>query len=219
MKIGAFILLLVLSSSAILRADATFWNNGIALPQWIGNDSNGTGTGPGYTVYDDFTVPNNVTTITGLSYTDILNYGSWSDYVSTNWSLFFNASDPFGVPLYSGTAVFTMTPQGNGLMLFSVTSLSIPVSSGHWYVGFQNNFSSNMQIVESSRAGAAGNGLPGWWQQDNTKGFQTETPYGDTAFAVSGTSIGEPSPEPSSLVMLGSGMLGIAAMVRRKFLG
>ena len=110
MKIGAFILLLVLSSSEILRADATFWNNGIASPQSIGNDTRGTGTGPGYTVYDDFTVPNNVTTITGLSYTDILNYGSWSDYVSTNWSLFFNANDPFGVPLYSGTAVFTMTP-------------------------------------------------------------------------------------------------------------
>lgn len=77
MKIGAFILLLVLSSSEILRADATFWNNGIASPQPIGNDTSGTGTGPGYTVYDDFTVPNNVTTITGLSYTDTLNYGTW----------------------------------------------------------------------------------------------------------------------------------------------
>lgn len=42
----------------------------------------------GITVYDDFIVPNGVTKLTGFTYVDGVYLGSWSDYISTNWTVF-----------------------------------------------------------------------------------------------------------------------------------
>jgi len=60
--------------------------------------------------------------------------------------------------------------------------------------------------------GTSGAGDGTFWQQDNLKKYQF-TLSGNTAFSVSGTST---TPEPSTLMMLGTGLLGSVGVLRRK---
>ena len=94
-------------------------------------------------------------------------------------------------------------------MQLSISGLNIPVTTGYWIVGFQNNMSNASDITE--RQAALGNGLPGYFQQDNT-GASQFTLDGDTAFTVSGTT----TPEPSTLLLLGSGLFAVTGCIRRR---
>src|SRR5574337_412739 len=123
----ALVLVLILAA-AVAYADTTFWDNGALNGRTDRCDANTpTCLSTGWTVYDDFLVPNGIGAITGFSFVDQVDQGTWADYISTNWTLF-NAATPFGTPTYSGTAVFTLTDLGNGDMQLSLSGLNIPVT-------------------------------------------------------------------------------------------
>ncbi len=209
-----FLLLFVLlGATCSAFADITFWQN----------SSNGKATilcdtylpscgGPGWIVYDDFVVSGQ-TGITGFTYTDFFSTGQISSYVSTKWFIFGpNVADPFGTPAYSGTAVATSTLNGDGSYTFSITGLNLPVTNGSWIVGFSNVL--NDPNAVTTRAASDDPRLQEWWQQA-TDGSNQRTLNGNTAFSVStGT-----TPEPSSIALLGSGVLGLGGLLRRRFLG
>jgi PEP-CTERM motif-containing protein len=156
-------------------------------------------------------VPTGVTKITDFTYVDWLGSGLWSDYTGTNWTVFGpGAANPFGVATYSGTAVATTTDLGGGFMMFSITGLNLAVTPGTWIVGFQNNMDSDLSSDWTTR-GTSSTGDGVFWQQDNSGAMQF-TLSGNTAFSVSTSSV----PEPSALVMLGTGLLGGIGVVRRK---
>ena len=125
--------LVLLIASAAAFADITFYNQ-----PWNGGDFLCDANTPtctadpnvtGWTVYDNFVVPNGVTRITDFTYVD--NSFAWNFYTSTNWTVFGpNVANPFGVmPKYSGTAVATMTDLGSGYMMFSsITGLNLAVT-------------------------------------------------------------------------------------------
>jgi len=216
MKRLAFVAMVLLVASTVAFADTTFYNQ-----PWDGGntykcDAN-TPTclsqaplNEGWTAYDNFAIPTAITKITDFTYVSLISSGSWADYTGTNWTLFGpNPSDPFGTAAYSGTAVGTLTDLGNGNMMVSVTGLSIPVAAGQsWIFGFSNDMSNPGDVTYCATAGA-GDGI--YWQQDNAKNYQYTVP-GNTAFSVSGTS----TPEPSTLIMVGTGLLGSVGVLRRK---
>jgi hypothetical protein len=204
----------LLIASAAAFADITFYNQ-----PWNGGDFLCDANTPtctadpnvtGWTVYDNFIVPNGVTRITDFTYVD--NSFAWNFYTSTNWTVFGpNVANPFGVlPKYSGTAVATMTDLGSGYMMFSITGLNLAVTPGTWIVGFQNEMGGLQSDIFSTRGTSnVGDGVV--WQQSNA-GIKQFTWSDNTAFSVSTSSV----PEPSTLLMLGTGLLGGTGAIRRK---
>ena len=209
-----FLLLFVLlGATCSAFADITFWQN----------SSNGTATvlcdtylpscgGAGWTLYDDFVVSGQ-TRITDFTYTDFFSTGQISSYVSTKWFVFGpNVADPFGTLAYSGTAVATSTLNGDGSYTFSITGLNLPMTNGTWIVGFSNVL--NDPNAVTMRGASDDPRLPEWWQQ-STDGSYQRTLDGNSAFSVSTTG----TPEPGSLMLFGSGILGIAGLLRRRLMG
>ncbi len=212
MKKPIFLAAILLLASTAALADTTFYNQ-----TWDGGNTNRCDTNTptcastGWTVYDNFTVPTGVKNISDFTYTDFIFSGSWSDYVSTNWTVFGpNASNPFGTPTYSGTSVASLTDLGGGNMMLTITGLNLAITPGNWIVGFQNNMTNSSDITGRGTSGT-GDGV--YWQQDNAAAFQF-TLGGNTAFSVSTSST--VSPEPSTLLMLGTGLLGGISFIRRK---
>jgi hypothetical protein len=207
------LLFVVLGATCGAFADTTFWQN----------SSNGTATilcdtylascgGPGWIVYDDFVVSGQ-TRITDFTYTDFFSTGQISSYVSTKWFVFGpSAADPFGPPAYSGTAVATSVLNGDGSYTFSITGLNLPVTDGTWIVGFSNIL--NDPNAVTTRADSDDPRLPEWWQQ-NTTGTDQRTLPGNTAFSVSTSAV----PEPSSLMLFSSAILGLAGVLRQRLMG
>ena len=213
MKKPFVLAVVLLIASATAFADITFydqpWNGG---EMWCDENTAACGiTATGWTVYDNFVVPNGITKITDFTYIDHLGSGLWSDYTGTNWTVFGpSVANPFGVPTYSGTAVATMTDLGGGFMMFSITGLNLAVTPGNWIVGFQNNMGSVSSSDWTTRGTSnVGDGV--YWQQDNSGTFQ-RTLSGNSAFSVSTSSV----PESSTLLMLGTGLLGSIGAIRRK---
>lgn len=195
-------------------ADTTFYenmSNGFSTNRCDANTP--TCGGSGWIIYDDFTVAGQ-TSLTDFTYTDFFFTGSIANYVSTNWYVFGpNASNPFGAPTYSGTSVASFVANNDGSYTFSVSGLNLALSDGTWIIGFSNNM--NDPSVITTRAASDDPRLPGYWQQ-STDGVNQFTLSGNTAFSVSTS--GNGVPEPGTLVMFGSGLVGLAGMIRRKIL-
>ena len=92
--------------------------------------------------------------------------------------------------------------------MLSISGLNLAVSPGNWIVGFQNNMTYSGDITGRGTSGV-GDGI--YWQQDNVAIFQF-TLSANTAFSVSTS----PVPEPSTLLMLGTGLLGGIGAIHRK---
>ena len=207
--------LCLLAVAMLIVSTATFADT-IGGNAWDGNTTNtcdantrGCGLRLGWTVYDNFNNSLHHNKLTGFTYVSQVVRGIESDYISTNWFLFGpDAGDPFGNPVASGTVQGSLTDLGNNYFQVAVTGLDvalIPHTDG-WIIGFQNNMS-DVNDVTSRGEGVLNDGT--YWQQDNDKRFQ-HVLSGDTAFTVFGT------PEPSTLLMLGTGLVSGLGMLRRK---
>src|SRR5271166_1964732 len=167
----------------------------------------------GYIVSDTFTAPS--PSISAFSF-GVWEFGGDS-MTSVDWSI--TASENGGQVFGSGTAsgkaltdTFISSNQyGYDVDLITVTGLSVAVTSGSTYwLNLQNAVVPSGDPVfwdENSGKGCGGSGCPSLASESSVGTIPGE------AFTIGG---GGTTPEPSSIMLFGSGILGLAGLLRRK---
>ena len=195
-----------LASASRLRADTIFTNLGPGDSYQTNHQWNvGTGSGENQAVAFSF-VPTETATLTDVS----LGLYQISGTSPTNVYIESNLSGEPGSILDTLTQVGSVTPTSS-LVDFTCSSCSqLQAGTTYWIVGQQSD--------SSSLAGwNLSNSDIGTWYYNfagSATGPWTATDNPISAFEVDGTS---PVPEPSTVVLLGTGILGLAGTVRRKF--
>src|ERR1039458_1844549 len=165
-----------------------------------------------------------VATNSGIPFT--LEWGEWSVGAPTSFSYEIGTS-AFGTDVGSGTVAQNA---GNSILLFTngfgygIYDVTIPVISGAMTAG-------NTYWVSLSNATDAGHdGTQAWDIPNSGTGGpaqcnfrQSGTNYGacgsgtlGESFTLTGSTGGGTTPEPSSILLFGSGILGLAGVLRRK---
>ena len=176
----------------------------------------------GYVVGDTFTLSAN-STVGGF------NFGVWEFpgdvMTSVDWSI---TSQYDGGTVYgSGTAngknltdqFISLNQYGYNIDKSTVSNLNVPLSSGTTYwLNLQN--------------ASVPSGNPVYWDENSGLGCTGDDGHGGgcpsmasnggigtipaESFDINGTGGGGTTPEPSSILLFGSGMLGLAGVLRRK---
>ena len=199
--------LLVLILAAVPAVAQTVYNNGS-----INGNVNGWTINFGFIVSDSFNVTNNSTTITGGS------FGIWlfPGDTLTSAELSITSGENGGTSYYDQTVNFTQgSCAGNGfgfnVCTESTTFNGPTLNSGTYWLNLQN--------------ASVPSGDPIYWDENSGPSSASENTVGSIpseAFTVLGvttttttttTSFG---PEPSTIMLLGSGALGWAFVLRRR---
>ena len=164
----------------------------------------------GYVLSDSFTVPVN-STVTGLV------FGVWEypgdTLTSVDWEI--TQYELGGTVFGSGTAsgknltdqFISVNRYGYDIDQITVTGLNVSLAKGgEYWLSLQN------AVVPS--------GDPVYWDENSGPSSASESATGTLpaeSFQIIGTSGGSGStPEPSSLMLLASGVVGVAGLLRRK---
>ena len=213
------VLLLTLALAISIPASAgTLWYNGDAdgINSFINqNDSNFV-----QVLYNDFVVPS------GPGW--IINY-VWSNNIFTNgvptsttatWEI--RSNMPTGTLVASGSGAATLTATGANVSGFAeysveVSGLNVILGSGTYWLAVYPNNSNGGLVGNDTTSGANAVGTPpgnnGNLFFSTNGGASFAGPVGfDTSAGVGGTVV----PEPGSLALLGTGVLGLAGVIRRK---
>jgi hypothetical protein len=170
-----------------------------------------------YTVSNWFTLPGN-STISGATFGVWLTTGD--SLSSVDWA--FDDTTVYGNDQGSGTAGTTGTPVGtpSGGFSYYTESFSLPdlsLPAGTYYFTLSNALASNGDAAYwdendgSSIGYAAGFGSIGAYDCKNSYGCGLS---GGETFTLEGTTT--ITPEPSSFLLLGSGLAGLAGLLKRK---
>ena len=161
----------------------------------------------GYTVSDTFA-------LTAASTVQDFHFYAWEfpgDAVLTvDWQI---TSAEFGGTTYgSGTAIVadgfvSVNQYGYDIDKIDVTGLNVALAAGTYWLNLDNAVSAQ--------------GNPVYWDENSGPSAASESALGtipSEAFYITGTSSGGggQTPEPSSIMLLGSGLLGLAGLLRRK---
>jgi PEP-CTERM motif len=177
----------------------------------------------GYVISDTFELLNN-STVTGF------NFGAWEfpgDTLSSlDWSI--TAEENGGKLLGSGTATgnnlidhfISVNQYGYDIDTITVSGLNVGLSGGTYWLNLQNAVVPSGDPVywdENSGAGCGGDdGKGGGCPSRPSGNFIGSIP--PESFQVSGNVNSGSTPEPSSFMLFGSGILGLAGILRRKLL-
>ena len=191
---------------AVAPAMADTYTNGP-----INGTSDGWTINFGFTVSDSFTLASNDTAVTSFHF----NYWDASTDVLTTADLQLGTTSFGGTnnPGVAFTSTFLGTNQyGYNLYQADATGLSIPWVSGAGYATLGNACTTSGCSVST----------PIYWDENSGSSTAYENTIGSIpseSFTISGTAGTVPppgTPEPSSIMLFGSGILGLAGVLRRK---
>ena len=200
----ASLTLLCLALAVIPAAANTLYSNGAlngTYDAWTINF--------GYIVSDNFTL-SGASTVTGF------DFYTWSypgdTPTATDWSI---TSQENGGNVYgsgSGAALSNVVISTNGygyqINRDTVSGLNVSLGAGTYWLNLQNAVTSQ--------------GNPLYWDENDGKSLASENTIGSIgseSFDILGgmsTTTTTMTPEPSSIMLLGSGILGLAGVLRRK---
>ena len=163
----------------------------------------------GYVVSDTFTV--GASTVGGFDFTVWAYPGDTA--LTVDWSI---TSAEFGGTSYgSGTASLTSTfissnQYGYDIDKLSASGLNVALGAGTYWLNLQNATTSF--------------GDPLFWDENSGPSQASESAVGTiaseafdiTSLACAGADCGPPTPEPGSLVLFGTAIVGLAAVRRRR---
>lgn len=211
LRVGAVSILAVLLLAAMPLLAQDVYDNGPIN----GNISAYSFTGAyGWQTADSF-ILGAQTTITGFS------IGAWvipgDQPVSVNWEILSGGPDWLGgTVLASGTANFSNTYWGTGfdgaydIYTSTVSGLNVTLGAGTYW-------------LELGGGTTEIDGNPVYWDENDGPSSAHQADYGvdngaigSEAFTVNGSTAGGTTPEPGTLVMFGSGVVGLAGVIRRK---
>ena len=166
----------------------------------------------GFVVSDTFTIPAGGGTITGL------NFGAWmfpGDDIHIG-DVFITSSEFGGTTYFDGTINFTVSDCSTNQYGYSVCTESgrlgpVNLAGGTYWLSLEN-----FEDV----------GDPLYWDENSGPSQASENTIGtipSEAFTLLGTSSTTTTsstsvPEPNSVMLFGSGILGLAGMLRRRWL-
>jgi len=157
-----------------------------------------------FPVTDSFVLSRS-STVTGVSFDAWLYPGDTMSQV--DWSI---GTSAFDSSLGSGTAATTGVFKETGLFTYeiyteSISGLDLPLGAGTYWLTFRNATTTN--------------GDAAFWDENNgpsTAFFQIPgLAITSETFQILGESE-SPIPEPSSFLLLGSGLVGLAGLIKRK---
>ena len=163
----------------------------------------------GYIVSDTFVAAGS--SVTGF------NIGTWEfpgdTLLTVDWSI--TTAENGGTTIGSGTAFVTdqyisSNQFGYNVDLITVTGLNVATTSGSTYWLNLQNASGDDPVYwdENSGVGCGGTGCPSQASENAVGTIPSE------AFTITGGT--GTTPEPSSIMLFGSGILGLAGVLRRK---
>jgi len=173
----------------------------------------------GYIVSDTFTAGGSVD---NYNYVAGFSFGVWEypgdKALAVGWSI--TSGENSGTVYGSGQAnvsdqFLSTNSYGYDIDLLTVTGLNVAVTQGTTYwLNLQNavtSFGDPLFWDENSGVGCKGSGCPSMASESSVGTIPGE------AFTISGACLGfNCTPEPSSIMLFGSGILGVAGVLRRK---
>jgi hypothetical protein len=199
-------LILVGAAASVPASADTLYSNGPANDNFSGWTIN-----YGYAMSDSFTL-SQASTITGASF-DVWLYPTDS-LLSVDWSI---GTSNFDSSIGSGTATTNNTfdfynEYGYSINSESFSGLDLSLAAGTYYFSLYN--------------ASTANGGPAYWDVNNGPSTAYENTLGNVngfegypgtwsdTFAIQGNTA--VTPEPTSFLLLGSGLVGLAGIVKRK---